>query len=295
MDALLYTVVAAALLLASVAAYYFVDMNKKRATADEATFYELVEKALELIQSPDEPRSMPVLHIRDTLITPQERKNSKLMKIWDRVVNFVESSDSRVKVEIENIEGEPFKTWKWVSSSASDGSSPTSNGNNVLRTGDIEWQGQAFSDINAEVRSGPRQSPRTSTENFIAPTPFLKVRHMFDAEAALIKPLTWKANVGDAILQKCSVNDDNSSHGIMHMMIDERDMAEGLVYMRCKDIPSASRVFTALHGWWCEKRLVSVRFLKEERYYSRFPEARNVIEPLRPQHSDVQFLEDDED
>lgn len=289
-DALWKCVIVLVIILASTSCYYYLGIKKRRQSDEEVAFYELVEKALELLQSPDEPRSMPVLHIRDTLISVQERKNAKLMAVWEKVVSFVETTDSRVKIEIENIDGEVFRTWKWVSSSAPDGSSPSAN---VLRTGNIEWQGQAFSDQNPEMLSGSRRTPTRSNENFTAPTPFLKVRHMFDAEAAILSPSTWKNDVSEAILQKCSVHSENGTHGILHLVIDERDMAEGLVYMRCKDIKSASHVFSALHGWWCEKRLVSVRFLKEERYFSRFPEARVATEPLSVQG--VAQIVDDQD
>lgn len=78
---------------------------------------ELVSEALELLQSPENPKGlMPILHIRDTLLTPAERKAKKTIKVWQKVVKFIEEHESRVKVELVNIDGEDFRAWKWIGS-----------------------------------------------------------------------------------------------------------------------------------------------------------------------------------
>lgn len=77
----------------------------------------LVNEALELLQSPDNPKGlMPILHIRDTLLTPAERKAKNTIKIWKKAVEFIEQHESRVKVELVNIDGEDFRAWKWIGS-----------------------------------------------------------------------------------------------------------------------------------------------------------------------------------
>lgn len=78
---------------------------------------DLVADALELLQSPENPKKMmPVLHIRDTLITPAERNSKKILNLWKECVKFIEEQESRVKVEIVNIDGEDFRAWKWIGS-----------------------------------------------------------------------------------------------------------------------------------------------------------------------------------
>lgn len=78
---------------------------------------EMVSQALELLQSPDNPKGlMPILHIRDTLLTPAERKLKKMDQLWNKAVKFVENHESRVKVELVNIDGEDFRAWKWIGS-----------------------------------------------------------------------------------------------------------------------------------------------------------------------------------
>ncbi|KAI1281895.1 Inner nuclear membrane protein Man1 [Halotydeus destructor] len=260
--------------------YQFANSKKESSKKEEMMFYDLVEKCVELLQSPDEPKSLAVLHVRDSLISAQEKKNPVFVRVWDRVVKFIESNESRIKVETETIDGEPFKTWKWVALSSSDGSSPGAN-ISTMKTGNIEWQGQAFNETKCDALEGTKK--RTSpakTENFKAPTNFLKIRQMFDRETATNAPLSWKRDVRQAILQKCCVDGEDGTHGIIHMSIDERSLSEGLVYLRCKNADAASRCFKQLHGWWCEKRLISVRFLKDYRYYQRFPEAKDAAEPL---------------
>lgn len=78
---------------------------------------ELVSGALELLQSPENPKGlMPILHIRDTLLTPAERNTTKTLRLWLKAVKFIEERESRVKVEIVNIDGEDFRAWKWIGS-----------------------------------------------------------------------------------------------------------------------------------------------------------------------------------
>ena len=78
---------------------------------------DLVSEALELLQSPDNPKGlMPILHIRDTLLTPAERKTKSSNVLWQKAVKFIEDHESRVKVELVNIDGEDFRAWKWIGS-----------------------------------------------------------------------------------------------------------------------------------------------------------------------------------
>ena len=272
--------VIAGLAIVSYAIYFFVNVRKQKETREEHVFCELLEKSLELLQSPDEPGSMPVLHIRDTVLSPTEKKDPLMHRVWERVVRHVETSESRVQVSSDEIEGETFKTWKWVCPIVSDASS----GN--IRTGSIEWQGQASTCPTPRSSLAPRHSlgnnsssPTNNRENvFVAPTNFLKVRNMFDEQTVLTarnkEDYLWKTRIRNAILFKCSMDAQNG-HGICHIFVDERFAKEGLVYIKCRDLIKASEAYASLHGWWCEKKLVSVRFLKPERYFSRFPEARH--------------------
>lgn len=277
--------VVAGIILITVIIYHLFASQKERKHQQQRLFLELLEKSLELLQSPDEPGSMPVLHIRDTLISPSERKDQNLMKIWAQVVRHIETEESRVKVDMEEIEGETFKTWKWLCSNLS----IESPAGGSLMTGTIEWQGQAFNDRDPTAK---QSSARTSAfeakdNNFEAPTAFLKVRNMFDEETVATahskNDSYWKTKIKNAIIEKCAMRLGDGHHGVCHLFVDERNAKEGLVYVKCRDQRTATAAYHSLHGWWCDKRLVSVRFLKDERYFSRFPEARNARSELQPE------------
>ncbi|RWS21826.1 inner nuclear membrane protein Man1-like protein, partial [Leptotrombidium deliense] len=275
------------------AVFTYVHRKRKQAAEIQEQIIDLVEKSLDLLQSPDNPQSMPVIHIRDMLFTTQERQSAKCMKIWSKVVSFIEENESRVKVGIEKIDGEDYKTWKWIATSK--GNTSLDEGKSTtMKTGTIEWQGQAFCDErpsegqnnthvvvneNAMLNSTKKATPNSQQSNtFFAPTCFLKVRNMFTAETQMDP--NWKVNIENAILEKCSANSLSGKHGVLHICVEDQD-SEGIVYIKCDSRDSATVAFHALHGWWCERKLVSVKFLKEERYYSRFPEARCFNEPLQ--------------
>lgn len=268
---------AVVVILLTLCAILFYKRSKKLATEEQDIVYDLVEKSLELLQSPDtSPGSMPVLHIRDTLLTPSERKTAKYKKIWNKVVKHIESTESRVKVDLESIEGDDYKTWKWLPVNAPNSDAGLVNAP-TIRTGSIEWQGQAFNiDQNASQAmpsNGPNPRP-----SFSAPTIFLKIRNMFDEETKLSNPKEWKNEIRSAVLEKVKIASKNGCHGVVHLEVE--DSPEGLVYMKCNSIESATDSFNALHGWWCQKKLVSVKFLKPERYHQRFPDSQHTSSPL---------------
>src|SRR5690606_27449940 len=109
-------------------------------------------------------------------------------------------------------------------------------------------------------------------------TRFLKIRNIFEKEAQYIDP-NWTKKIKNAILEKTASASEGRFHDIVHIEIE--DGPEGLVYLKCASLAGATKAFHALHGWWCEKQLVSVKFLKEERYYQRFPHARHMDVPLK--------------
>uniref|UniRef100_A0A6G1S475 Inner nuclear membrane protein Man1 n=1 Tax=Aceria tosichella TaxID=561515 RepID=A0A6G1S475_9ACAR len=99
------------------AAYRSLRFYRLRRHEENQKVCELVSEALELLQSPDNPKGlMPILHIRDTLLTPAERKTKKTNMLWQKAVKFIEEHESRVKVELVNIDGEDFRAWKWIGS-----------------------------------------------------------------------------------------------------------------------------------------------------------------------------------
>lgn len=267
--------------------YYFYNRFKNQQLKEKELLFELVEKSIELLQSPDEPQSLPILHIRDMLLNPQQRKSSYYIRIWDQVVQFIENNESRIKSSLENIDGEDYKTWKWVATTANQ---PDST---VLKS-QMEWQANIFSDDNTSTTiahqsslssdkttrplntSTPKKNNTTSVisssqlKDFVALTRFLKVRNMVDRQTRESDRL-WKLNVRNAVIQRCAKQSaDGRTHGLQHIHVDDRNVNDSLVYIKCDSIETASNAFKALHGFHGLKRddeeMVSVKFLKEDRY-----------------------------
>ncbi|XP_054712466.1 inner nuclear membrane protein Man1-like isoform X2 [Uloborus diversus] len=236
---------------------------KKRREVQEKMFYEMVEKVIDILQDQQDSSYQSdsslgpykaVVNIRDTLISPKERKTK--LWLWDKVVAFIEENESRVSVEYKTIAGEDFKVWRW---------NPSTNQENEGGKQGKVWQGQAFNSL------GKGKNATYS------PTPCLKIRNMFDPEVEYGDE--WQVSIQDAILEKCEGND-----GIHHIAFDTSSN-EGCVYMLCSSSEAAGKAFNALHGWWFDNKLVTVKYIRYERYLERFPEAEHCTEPLKPSNN----------
>lgn len=173
-------------------AYYIVTLSRRQREREEQEVYALVEKIIDLLarhqaamvaEKRPQEAFLAVTHVRDVLIPLKERKLK--MKLWGKAVQFLEDNESRVRPEIQQIEGEDFRVWRWLPPSCAFGS-PTSvqtvdqTDEGAAPAGDTGsasprpkvWQGQAFSTDSSGVNSPP---PYPLTQ-------CLKVRNMFDAE-----------------------------------------------------------------------------------------------------------------
>ena len=55
---------------------------------------------------------LAVTHVRDVLIPLKERKAK--VALWSKAVQFLEDNESRVRAEIQQIEGEDYRVWRWL-------------------------------------------------------------------------------------------------------------------------------------------------------------------------------------
>ncbi|XP_052781981.1 inner nuclear membrane protein Man1-like [Mya arenaria] len=238
--------------------YYLRWMNKKK-EKEQQRVYEMVEKIIEILKENFElserkndptnyPTYMAVQHIRDQLIPVPKRR--LLQSLWEEAVKFIETNESRIRVETQVIQGEEFNVWRWLQ---------------AMPNGHKMWQGQAFGETSQNnVNSLP-----------YGPTPCLKVRNMFDANVEQTTD-DWHLDIEESILEKCQDN-----HGILHIFVD-RSSKEGCVYIKCSSCEKAYGAYQALHGWWFDGRLVTVKYLRLEHYHDRFPDSRNCRHPLKP-------------
>ncbi|CAK9797698.1 Inner nuclear membrane protein Man1 [Anthophora quadrimaculata] len=204
---------------------------------------------------------LAINHVRDNLIPPKDRK--KMAGLWEKAVKFLDENESRIRREVQQVAGEEFHVWRWLPNN----SLSKSNAQNfVLNKKSKVWQGQAFETMEGSVNSLT-----------CSPTPCLKIRHMFDADVEFEDD--WETKVQDAILEKCG-----EGVKILHIRVD-RGSREGCVYMKCMSQEDAGKAYRALHGCWFDGHLVTVKYLRLERYHERFPDARRCTTPLKPSNN----------
>ncbi|GFO21850.1 inner nuclear membrane protein man1-like [Plakobranchus ocellatus] len=236
----------------------------KQQEAEQREVFAMVEKIIDIVQEhheqnkgedSDEPPYLAVQHVRDQLLPPSRRR--KLQPIWNKAVEFIAANESRIRLETRLIHGDEFEVWHWLPPS--------------LHNGKI-WQGQAFGEMN----------DNNSNQVIYSPTPCLKIRNMFDSNVE--SEDGWEESVTDAILEKCK-----HIGNILHIYVDV-DSREGCVYLKCSDCETAGKVRLALHGWWFDGRLVTVKHLKTDHYHKRWPEARNASKPCKPSSDQMRSL-----
>ncbi|CAG9795035.1 unnamed protein product [Diatraea saccharalis] len=229
-----------ALLLLGLQRFYSYYMRYQKRKSEE--IYSMVEQIIEVISQETEDSGEPYIsvdHVRDTLISPQNRE--KMASVWDAAVKFIQRNESRVRMEVQSVDGEDCRVWRWISAH----SSPKRN---------AAWQGQAF-----ETQEG-------SVNNLtVSPTPCLKIRHMFDKNDT--NP-NLRTVIQDAILEKCG-----ERCNILHIDIERMSCC---VYVKCATPADAGVVYRSLHGWWYEGNLITVKYLHLERYMQRFPNSPSV-------------------
>nr|XP_006825127.1 PREDICTED: inner nuclear membrane protein Man1-like [Saccoglossus kowalevskii] len=239
----------------------YIKYRWKREEEEQRLVYEMVEKIIDVLKTHHESCRrdrglqpfLAIPHVRDMLLQPSERRPRG--RIWDKAVKFLESSESRVRVESQCISGEDFAVWRWLqvmSSATKDDDLPSKK----------QWQGQAFENLETAVKT-PTYSP----------TSCLKIRNMFDP--SLEHGENWHLAIHDAVLEKCKDND-----GIVHVAVDKTSK-EGCVYMKCNSPQSAGKAFKLLHGCWFDGKLVTVKYLRLDRYHQRFPSVQNSSSPLK--------------
>ncbi|XP_063783624.1 inner nuclear membrane protein Man1 [Pseudophryne corroboree] len=230
----------------------------KKEEEETKQMYDLVVKIIDILKSHKEACQenkelepfTPIPHVRDSLIPACDRKKKK--KVWERAVEFLAANESRVRTESQKINGADFIVWKWIQPSTCEKLSAIPS---------KVWQGQAF-------HLDKRNSPPNSL------TPCLKIRNMFDPVMEIGDH--WHLAIQEAILEKCSDND-----GIVHITVD-KNSREGCVYVKCLSPDYAGKAFKALHGSWFDGKLVTVKYLRLDRYHHRFPQALTCHTPLKP-------------
>ncbi|XP_027143902.1 inner nuclear membrane protein Man1 [Larimichthys crocea] len=230
----------------------------RRQEEETRQMYDMVERIIDVLRSHNEACQenqdlqpyLPIPHVRDSLVLPQDRK--KMKKIWEKAVSFLSADESRIRTETQRIGGADFLVWRWIQ--------PTLSCDKTSLMPSKVWQGKAFP-------LDRRNSPPNSL------TPCLKIRNMFDPIMEVGE--NWDLAIHEAILEKCNDND-----GIVHIAVD-KNSREGCVYVKCLSADHSGKAFKALHGSWFDGKLVTVKYLRLDRYHQRFPQAQGCSTPLK--------------
>lgn len=201
-------------------------------------------------------------HLRDKLIAPADRQSMEWA--WTAAIDFLENNESRIQFEIGTRNGEDCKMLRWIDSITMASPSSSSGGGGGMASQQSttikRWQSPAFDKTN-KVKDPP--------------TECLKIRQMFDSYEAN-KP-NLKQIIQDAILEK--VGNDCKIYDI------ELDKSSCCVYVRCATAADAGMVHDRINGWWFDSSLVSIKFLRLDRYVSRFPKSSAGPMCLRPSNT----------
>lgn len=176
-------------------------------------------------------------HLRDKIISA---KRNELRGIWPDAIDYLEKNESRLLFDIRMINGEDCKIIKWMDASPV----PNTNLNSTTK----KWQSPAFDTSNKKVEP---------------PTPCLKIRQMFEKFEANDRNL--KTIIQNSIIEKVG-----TVCKIYEIQIDPKTCC---VYVRCATAQDAGMVHDAVNGWWFDNRLVSIKFVRYERYLERFPQS----------------------
>lgn len=201
-----------------------------------------VERIIEILQNAALEEGgenyVVINHVRDMILNIKERKAKQYY--WDKAVKYINENESRVRTEVQTVHGESFDVWRWIGfSNLSMSGSPRKSA----------WQGQAF-----DTHPGSANSPA------YPPTPCLKVRGMV-GEGAGLNATAAREAVLSKVAHRCR---------ILHC---QAEVSSKCVYLRCADAQDAAIAYKNLHGWWYSGQLVTVKYLRLERYQQRYPDA----------------------
>ncbi|KAL1502130.1 hypothetical protein ABEB36_007322 [Hypothenemus hampei] len=211
----------------------------------------LIEKIIEVLQNAasDQDNTYVVInHVRDAILSVKERKEKR--RLWERAVDYIKEHESRVRTEVQTVHGESYDVWRWIGSGNLSlcGNSPRKS----------VWQGQAFD-----------TDPGAANSVAFSPTPCLKIRGMFEEGAGKPVAMTVREAVLSKIGHQCR---------ILHC---QAEVSSGVVYLKCASEEDAAIAFKNLHGWWYSGQLVTVKYLRLERYQQRYPDAASGPPYLR--------------
>ncbi|CAJ0937050.1 unnamed protein product, partial [Mesorhabditis belari] len=206
---------------------------------EENAVFELVEQITDMVRdsAADGEEYISVPHVRDLIFPPAKRRTTELAR-WERAVEYINENESRIATETRLIRGHECAVWKWLEARKSG------------------WQGKAFGNPTVPL------SPNIPKE---ALTKFLKIRDLVASDGS------------DRV--KAEQDFRSKVHPVIPVHVaycEEPSTDEKLVFAMFRRPQDAHNAFMALHGEWYNGRLLNVKYVRENRYFDRFPEAKDL-------------------
>jgi len=184
-----------------------------------------------------------VNHLRDNLISLDYR--NKFLADWNTAVESIRNSESRIQFNQKMINGEPCEVIEWVCDSGPIFSKM--------------WHGNAINKQGARIEASPQKCTA------------LKIREFYvrneDVETEAKKENLLKELMGQANLTLDRV--ENPIFPIHCSFV------EGCCYIRFGSENDAVDFYNAINAVWYDGRLLTPKFIMDNKYFLRFPDAKN--------------------
>lgn len=92
---------------------YFKHYRQKQ---KDELFY-MIERIIDTLQSnasEDGENYLVINHVRDVILPINDR--ARMERTWNKAVDFINKNESRVRVEVQVVQGEPYEVWRWLGS-----------------------------------------------------------------------------------------------------------------------------------------------------------------------------------
>lgn len=238
----------------------------------------LMQKAYDPDTAATDAASVVINHLRDKVIPPAER--GRMESTWNEAIKFLEQNESRIQFSVATRNGEDYRIMRWIDTSMPTSQRQPSSLSAAVAAPQVPPQVYTNNSLYPRLPHGVGaggaggaqatvkkwQSPAFDKTNKIKdpPTECLKVRQMFDRYEANNPNL--KQIIQDAILEKLA-------HTACRVYDVQLDKSTCCVYVRCATAPEAGIVHDEINGWWFDSRLVSIKFLRLDRFLNRFPQS----------------------
>ncbi|VDM51699.1 unnamed protein product [Angiostrongylus costaricensis] len=111
-----YAIVPCLIILGVFALYFGHKKWTEMKERDEAAFYDLVDRILDIVRESSEngEEYISIPHVRDVMFPPAKRRGAELAR-WERAVDFINANESRIATETRVLRGgQECDVWRWI-------------------------------------------------------------------------------------------------------------------------------------------------------------------------------------